>query len=310
MREGGDLREGGHREGEPFAQGRAAQGLRAAEPRPGQPRRPNRPSGQYRAGRCHGPQRGCAGPCVRVFSGRVRAGRRQAGRPVLHPAQHRGAAGGHAGALQGPRVRSLLRLGRHVRAVREVYRRASGARQRHLDLRAGKQPDHLAAGQDEPGHPRHRQLAGEVEQRGLVPQRRAQGSEGRLHHRQSAVQRQRLERRPLAQGWALAVRRVTCGQRQLRVATTLYLPPRAHRQGRRGVGQGGSHQQVQRRRGYPQGADQGGQPDRLYRQPARQALPEHPDSGGIVVHSPRPRRTLTPALSQRERWRSHLRSLQ
>ena len=35
-----------------------------------------------------------------------------------------------------------------------------GKVKRHFHLRTGEQPDHLAAGKDEPCHPRHRQLAG------------------------------------------------------------------------------------------------------------------------------------------------------
>ena len=37
------------------------------------------------------------------------------------------------------------------------------AAQRHLHLRAGEQPDDMAAGEDEPGDSRHRQLASQVE---------------------------------------------------------------------------------------------------------------------------------------------------
>ena len=66
------------------------------------------------------------------------------------------AAGRDARALQGPRLRPLLRLGRHVRAVREVRRGPRRPARRHLDLRPGVQPHHLAAGPHEPRHPRHR----------------------------------------------------------------------------------------------------------------------------------------------------------
>ena len=45
------------------------------------------------------------------------------------------AAGGDAGALQGPGLRPVLRLRRHVRAVREVRRGARRAHRRHRDLR-------------------------------------------------------------------------------------------------------------------------------------------------------------------------------
>ena len=49
------------------------------------------------------------------------------------------------------------------------------------------------------------------------PQRPAQGPEGRLHPRQSAVQHQRLGRRAAPRGRALEVRRAAGRQRQLRL---------------------------------------------------------------------------------------------
>lgn len=58
---------------------------------------------------------------------------------------------GHSGA----RVRSLLWERRHVRTVGEVYRGTRRQRGRHLRVRTGKQPDHLAFVQDEPRHPGH-----------------------------------------------------------------------------------------------------------------------------------------------------------
>ena len=69
---------------------------------------------------------GCdrAGPCVRILPRGIRAGGRQAGRAVLHAAQHRQDAGGRAGAAPRAGVRPLLRLGRHVCAVRAVHRGA------------------------------------------------------------------------------------------------------------------------------------------------------------------------------------------
>ena len=58
--------------------------------------------------------------------------------------------------LQGPRLRPVLRLGRHVRAVGEVRR---GPRRPTRDISIFGQesnPDDLAAGEDEPRDPRHR----------------------------------------------------------------------------------------------------------------------------------------------------------
>jgi type I restriction enzyme M protein len=58
--------------------------------------------------------------------------------------------------LVEPRLRSLLRVRRHVRAVREVHRGARRQDRRHQRLWPGVEPHDLAAGQDEPCHPRHR----------------------------------------------------------------------------------------------------------------------------------------------------------
>ena len=69
----------------------------------------------------------------------------------------------------------------------EVCDRAPGPGQRYLHLRPGEQPDHLAAGQDEPGYSGHRQLSGALEQRRLLFERRPQGPEGRLRDRQPAL---------------------------------------------------------------------------------------------------------------------------
>ncbi len=63
------------------------------------------------------------GPRLRVLPRPVRQRRRQARRRVLHAALRGPRAGRDAGAVQGPRLRPVLRLGRHVRAVREVRAR-------------------------------------------------------------------------------------------------------------------------------------------------------------------------------------------
>ena len=83
---------------------------------------------RHRPGRRRRPLQGHSGPRLRVFPRAVRQRRRQEGRPVLHAALRGPRAGGNARALQGPRLRSLLRLGRHVRAEREIRRGARRAR--------------------------------------------------------------------------------------------------------------------------------------------------------------------------------------
>ena len=99
---------------------------------------------------------------------------------------------------------------------------------RHRHLRPGVEPHHLAAGQDEPGHPRHRGQPRAAQRRHL-PRRPAQGPEGRLRPRQPAVQHQRLGRRAAARRRALEVRRAAGGQRQLRLGAALHPPPGAAR---------------------------------------------------------------------------------
>ena len=131
------------------------------------------------------------GRVLRVLPLPVRQRGGQEGRPVLHAALRRATAGRDADAVQGPRLRPVLRLRRHVRAVGEVRggpRRPGG---RHLRLRAGIEPDHLEAREDEPGDPRHRRQPGAGARRQLPP-RPAPRPEGRLRPRQPALQRQRL----------------------------------------------------------------------------------------------------------------------
>jgi len=153
------------------------------------------------------------------------------------------AAGGDARTPPGPRVRSLLRFIGHVRAVDGVRARARHRQRqcgpqprcgdplegRYLDLRSGVQLHHLAAGQDEPRHPRHR---GPDRPRRHLPQRPPSGPQGRLHPRESAVQRLRLGRRAPARRQALAVRRAARGQRELRLGAAHRASPRARRRGR------------------------------------------------------------------------------
>ena len=105
--------------------------------------------GHLQAGpRRRGPDR----PRLRVLHRRVRVVRGQARRRVLHARQHRPHARRDAGADRGHRLRPLLRLGRHVRAVRPLHEA-----QRQLSFcRAGEQGLHLPPVPDEPVHPRPR----------------------------------------------------------------------------------------------------------------------------------------------------------
>ncbi len=73
------------------------------------------------------------------------------------PALRRAAAGRDARAVQGPRLRPVLRLRRHVRAVaRSSSRRTAASSATSRIYGQESQLHHLAAGQDEPRHPRHR----------------------------------------------------------------------------------------------------------------------------------------------------------
>lgn len=81
-------------------------------------------------------------------------------RRVLHPPVGGQAARRDDRAAVRPGVRRVLRLRRHVRAGRTVRRSPRRAAQRHRGIRPGAQRHHLAAGEDEPRHPRHRSEPG------------------------------------------------------------------------------------------------------------------------------------------------------
>ena len=141
-----------HRARQSGAQGRAAQGLRPPGARQAATRPAHRHDQQHPGGRRGRPVQGRARPRLRVLPLAVRERRGQEGWRVLHPALRRQAPGRDAGALAGPRLRPLLRLVRHVRAVGRVHPRARdrqrerrpGAR-RHLRLRPGVELHHVAA---------------------------------------------------------------------------------------------------------------------------------------------------------------------
>jgi hypothetical protein len=108
------------------------------------------------------------GEVYEYFLGQFAIRRGQEGRPVLHARLGGEGAGGSARAPQGQGLRPLLRLRRHVRAVRKVRGKPRRPLRRPLHLRAGSQPHHLAAGGHEPRHPGH----------GLQPR---QGTRRHLH---------------------------------------------------------------------------------------------------------------------------------
>ena len=129
--------------------------------------------------------------------------------------------------LQGPRLRPLLRLGRHVRAV-----------EKFIEAHGGRLGDISIYGQ-ESNHTTWRLAKMNLAIRGIdaqilgtrrhLPPRPAPRPEGRLHPRQPAVQRQRLGRRAAEGRPALEVRRAARGQRQLRLGAAHHPPPGAHR---------------------------------------------------------------------------------
>ena len=113
---------------------------------------------------------------------------------------------------QGAGLRPVLRIGRDVRAERDVHPRARRQARRHRDLRTGIEPDDMEARQDESGHSQHRRES-RARTRGQLPARFAQGPEGRLRDGEPAVQHERLGRRRIAGGRALEVRRAAGGER-------------------------------------------------------------------------------------------------
>ena len=73
------------------------------------------------------PRQGHARPRLRVLPRALRQRRGQEGRPVLHALARGARAGRDARAVQGPRLRPLLRLGRHVRAAARSSSRRTAA---------------------------------------------------------------------------------------------------------------------------------------------------------------------------------------
>ncbi len=189
-------RDGRHRARQPVAQGRAAQGLRPPGARQAAARPAHRPDQQHRARR-----RGRAAP--RTCS---------AASTSTSSSQFASAEGKKGGQFYTPRcvVRVLVEMlapykgrvydpccgsgGMFVQS--EKFIEAHGGKLGDIShLRPGVELHHLAAGEDEPRHPRHRRPD---RARRHLPQRPAPRPEGRLRPRQPAVQRQRLARRAAA----------------------------------------------------------------------------------------------------------------
>ena len=97
------------------------------------------------------------GEVYEYFLEQVRPRGGQARRRVLHAGQRRQGARRGARARPRPRLRPVLRLRRHVRPDREVHLRPRRRPQGRQHLRPGEQRAHLADGEDEPRHPRHRE---------------------------------------------------------------------------------------------------------------------------------------------------------
>ena len=128
----------------------------------------------------------------------------------------------------------VLRLGRHVRAERKIRGGPRRTHRRHRDLRAGIQPHHLAAGDDEPRHSRHRgrPRAGTADsfRRDLHKDLKADYILANPPFNDSDWHRNGRRR-------ALEVWRAAQGQRQLRLGAALHPPPRAQRLCRLRAGQ-------------------------------------------------------------------------
>ena len=143
------------------------------------------------------------------------------------PALRRAAAGRDARALQGPRLRPVLRLGRHVRAVARSSSRRTAAASATSRIYG-----------QESNHTTWRLAKMNLAIRGIDAQHRPTatpstrpppGPEGRLRPGQPAVQRQRLGRRAAARRRALAVRhaarRATPTSPGCSTSSTTWRPP-------------------------------------------------------------------------------------
>ena len=119
--------------------------------------------------------------------------------------------------------------GMFVQSVKFIEAHAKGngngngkRHQKPVHPRAGVQPDHPPAGEDEPGHPGHRR---QYPVRGQFPERPPPGPQGQLHPGQSPVQHLRLERGATQGRQEMGPRDAPGGERQLRMGATLPAPP-------------------------------------------------------------------------------------
>ena len=142
---------------QPEPQGQAPARLRPPRHRAGEDEGADRPDRRHRLqGRPRqGPRH--ARPRLRILPRQVRRSRRQARRRVLHAALASSALlvemlEPYEGRVYDPCCGSG---GMFVQSEKFVEAHG-GNTHRHLDLRPGVQPDHLAAGAHEPRHPRHR----------------------------------------------------------------------------------------------------------------------------------------------------------
>ncbi len=197
-------------------QGRAAEGVCPARAQRRDARRTDRSDFRHRARPEKGEARDVLGRVYEYFLGQFAGSEGKRGGEFYTPRSVVRRDGRDDRAVQRPRVRSVLRLGRHVRAVREIRRRARRPHRRHRHLWAGVELHDVAALQDEPRRSRHRR-GHQVEQRRQLSQGRTARSQGRFRSRQSAVQHLRLGRRTAARGRALEIWRSARRQRQLRL---------------------------------------------------------------------------------------------
>ncbi len=212
----------------PSPQGRAAQGLRPPGARQGHAGRADRPDLRHRARRRGSDApRDVLGRVYEYFLGQFAGAEGKRGGEFYTPRSRRARAGRDARALQGPRLRPLLRLGRHVRAVaRSSSRRTAAAsatspstarRSNYTTWRLAKM--NLAV----------RGIDADIRWNNddSFHKDELRRPEGRLHPRQPALQHLRLGRRAPARGRALEVRHAARGQRQLRLAAAHPPPPGA-----------------------------------------------------------------------------------
>ena len=165
-RQGHRRRHARDREGEPAPEGHPPEDVRPPRARQTPPRRRGRPLHEYpHEGARRHPRH--PRPHLRILPLHVRRAGGQEGRRVLHARLRRENARGDPEAVPGARLRPVLRLRRHVRAVRQVRREPFRPHQRHLRLRTGLQPHHVEDGADEPRHPRHRREPRPVQRRHL-----------------------------------------------------------------------------------------------------------------------------------------------